>query len=236
MALVVTGVVFCAGALGLLAYKVDYSTTSFFKHSVESVSGFDVLRQAFPAGTLAPTTVLVESDNGPVTQADIADGRAEAAGPSTAWRGRSGDLQRSRDGAIATLDLDPARAIRPTSPRSTSCPRMRDAVADLVARRHRPRRRQQRDQLRHRQGESARPGADRAARAAGDGGDPGDPAAGARGAARAARERGPLVRLHPRASRSCSSGSSSATPASTPRSRSSPSSSWSRSGSTTRSS
>ena len=67
-ALVVTGVVFCAGALGLLAYKVDYSSTSFFKHSVESVSGFDVLRQAFPAGTLAPTTVLVQSDNGPVTE------------------------------------------------------------------------------------------------------------------------------------------------------------------------
>src|SRR4029453_11360062 len=72
-ALLVTGVVFIAGAFGLLAYKVDYSTTSFFKHSVEAVEGFDVLRSAFPAGTLAPTTVLVESDSGPATQADISE-------------------------------------------------------------------------------------------------------------------------------------------------------------------
>ncbi|HEY7121352.1 MAG TPA: MMPL family transporter, partial [Solirubrobacterales bacterium] len=43
-ALIVTGVVFIAGAFGLLAYKVDYSTTSFFKHSVEAVEGFDVMR------------------------------------------------------------------------------------------------------------------------------------------------------------------------------------------------
>ena len=59
-ALIVTVVVFAAGALGLLAYKVDYSTTNFFKKSVDSVEGFEVLRQSFPAGTLAPTTVLVE--------------------------------------------------------------------------------------------------------------------------------------------------------------------------------
>src|SRR6185295_14585881 len=57
-ALIVTVVVFAGGALGLAAYKVDYSTTNFFKESVESVEGFDVLRQSFPAGTLAPTTVL----------------------------------------------------------------------------------------------------------------------------------------------------------------------------------
>src|SRR5262249_45749898 len=31
VALVTTGAIFIAGALGLLAYKVDYSTTSFFK-------------------------------------------------------------------------------------------------------------------------------------------------------------------------------------------------------------
>jgi len=72
VALVTTSVIFIAGAFGLLAYKVDYSTTSFFKHSVEAVEGFDVLRDAFPAGTLAPTTVLVESDTGGVTQQQIA--------------------------------------------------------------------------------------------------------------------------------------------------------------------
>jgi putative drug exporter of the RND superfamily len=129
MALVVTGVVFCAGALGLLAYKVDYSSTSFFKHSVESVSGFDVLRQAFPAGTLAPTTILVQSDNGPVTEADIADAQQKL----RAVKGVAGvgpALQRSRDGRIAKLDL-----ILQGDPANKSAldivPRMRDAVANL---------------------------------------------------------------------------------------------------------
>ena len=48
----VTGVLFVAGAFGLLAYKVDYSTTSFFKHSVEGVEGFDVIEERLPRGHL----------------------------------------------------------------------------------------------------------------------------------------------------------------------------------------
>jgi RND superfamily putative drug exporter len=71
-ALAVTMVAFIAGALGLLAYKVDYSTTGFFKKSVESVEAFELMEEAFPAGTLAPMTVLVENDSGPVTKADLA--------------------------------------------------------------------------------------------------------------------------------------------------------------------
>ncbi|MEK6273400.1 MAG: MMPL family transporter [Actinomycetota bacterium] len=71
-ALAVTGVAFLAGALGLFAYKVDYSTTTFFKKSVESVEGFRLMEEAFPAGVLAPTTVLVESEGRPVTDADVA--------------------------------------------------------------------------------------------------------------------------------------------------------------------
>ena len=35
--LAITMLVFVAGAFGLLAWKVDYSTTNFFKKSVESV-------------------------------------------------------------------------------------------------------------------------------------------------------------------------------------------------------
>ncbi len=71
-ALAVTGVAFLAGAVGLFAYKVDYSTTTFFKKSVESVEGFRLMEEAFPAGVLAPTTVLVESEGRPVTPADLA--------------------------------------------------------------------------------------------------------------------------------------------------------------------
>jgi RND superfamily putative drug exporter len=77
LALFATVAVFVAGALGLLAYKVDYSTTSFFKKSVDSVEGFTVLGEAFPQGTLAPMTVLVTNADGPVTQADTAKAVSE---------------------------------------------------------------------------------------------------------------------------------------------------------------
>jgi RND superfamily putative drug exporter len=130
-ALIVTSVVFIAGAFGLLAYKVDYSTTSFFKHSVEAVEGFDVLQDSFPAGTLAPTTVLVESDNGPVSPAAI--GEVE-----TTLRGVNGVAsvrdtgERSTNGQIADVE-----AILSADPLDKSglevVPRMRDAVADLPA-------------------------------------------------------------------------------------------------------
>ena len=53
-ALAVTVLLFVGGALGLLAYKVDYSTTNFFKKSVESVEGFELMEQVFPAGTPLP--------------------------------------------------------------------------------------------------------------------------------------------------------------------------------------
>jgi putative drug exporter of the RND superfamily len=129
VALLVTGTVFVAGAFGLLAYKVDYSSTSFFKHSVESVRGFDVLRSAFPAGTLAPTTILVESGNGPVTPAQIQEARRRLLGVSGV-AGVSGPLQTSRNQQIASLDL-----VLKGDPLDKSSldivPRMRDAVADV---------------------------------------------------------------------------------------------------------
>src|SRR5262245_27067013 len=130
-ALIATSAIFIAGAFGLLAYKVDYSTTSFFKHSVEAVEGFDALQDAFPAGTLAPTTVLVESDNGPVSQWQInaavtklqgVDGVASAADTGI----------RSTNGQLAQVD-----AILSDDPLNKAglniVPRMRDAVEDLPA-------------------------------------------------------------------------------------------------------
>ena len=71
-ALAVTAGVFLIGAIGLSAYKVDYSSTTFFKKSVESVQGFKVMRQNFPAGTLSPMTALVQQSGGPVTRTDVA--------------------------------------------------------------------------------------------------------------------------------------------------------------------
>jgi RND superfamily putative drug exporter len=128
-ALVATMAIFIAGAFGVLAYKVDYSTTSFFKDSVESVEGFDVMREAFPAGTLAPTTVLVESDSGPVGQAQISATEDKLRGVDGVARVSESGL-RSNDGTTADLDV-----ILSEDPLDKSgldiVPRMRDAVADV---------------------------------------------------------------------------------------------------------
>jgi putative drug exporter of the RND superfamily len=129
LALAVTVVTFAAGALGVLAFKVDYSTTSFFKHSVESVEGFDVLRDSFPAGVLAPTTVLVERGSGPVTPADVSAAVNKLEGVSGVARAAPTGLT-STNGQIASVDV-----VLSEDPLNKSAldvvPRMRDAVADL---------------------------------------------------------------------------------------------------------
>jgi putative drug exporter of the RND superfamily len=138
-ALLITVGVFVAGALGLLAYKVDYSTTSFFKESVESVEGFEVLGDAFPQGTLAPMTVLVQHENAPVTpkQVDEAISRLEAVdGVASATRQGTGCVPAeiedgcSRDDHVAAIDLvledDPLK-----SSSLDLVPGIRDAVHEI---------------------------------------------------------------------------------------------------------
>ena len=128
-ALAVTVIAFVAGALGLIAYKVDYSTTTFFKKSVEAVEGFELMEEAFPAGVLYPSTVLVESETGPVTRDQVAaaagaveevDGVAAAA--------PTGNL--SNDRQTATVDVvlegDPF-----TKDALSIVPEIRDSVGDL---------------------------------------------------------------------------------------------------------
>jgi RND superfamily putative drug exporter len=103
-ALAVTVIAFVAGGFGLLAYKVDYSTTTFFKKSVESVEGFELLEEAFPAGLLYPTTVLVESEDGPVTKADVRQAVQAVEGvDGVASAVPTGDV--STDGRIARVDV-----------------------------------------------------------------------------------------------------------------------------------
>jgi RND superfamily putative drug exporter len=70
-ALLVTGLAFVAGAFGLLAWKVDYSTTTFFKQEVDSVEGFEIIGESFPQGTLAPTTVIITDEDGPISDQDV---------------------------------------------------------------------------------------------------------------------------------------------------------------------
>jgi putative drug exporter of the RND superfamily len=102
--LAITALVFVAGAFGLLAWKVDYSTTNFFKKSVDSVEGFELMEQAFPAGTLAPTTILVMRDDGEITEADL-----QAAGDAVTGIDRVASAtpteNRSTDGTMGTVEV-----------------------------------------------------------------------------------------------------------------------------------
>ncbi len=104
IALGVTLLVFGGGALGLLAYKEDYSITNVFKKTTDSVTGFKELQQAFPAGTSSPSTVLVERETGPVRPSDVAAVRSRLATvPEIANIGPP--LERSRDGRIVRFEV-----------------------------------------------------------------------------------------------------------------------------------
>ena len=102
---------------------MDYSTTTFFKKSVEAVEGFEVLEEAFPAGNIAPMTVLIEARRR----------QGHARGRRRRWSAGSRALdgvaavtptgQVSEDGTKATieivLDEDPYTRSAPW----TRCPR-----------------------------------------------------------------------------------------------------------------
>ena len=103
LALAATTALFAVFALGLFAYKEDYSIAGFFKKSVESVDGFEVLGESFPQGALAPTSVLVERDGGRATDADLAAVRDRLEGIDGV--GAVSEPQRSEDGAIGKIDV-----------------------------------------------------------------------------------------------------------------------------------
>ena len=128
-ALAVTAGVFLLGSLGLIAYKVDYSSTTFFKKSVQSVEGFKVLSEGFPAGALSPTTVLVEQQNGPVTRQDLLLAAAKLK-TVNGVAGAAPTGQTSTDGRIGEVDV-----VLKGDPNDVSAldlvPKMRDAVANL---------------------------------------------------------------------------------------------------------
>jgi putative drug exporter of the RND superfamily len=129
-ALVVTVIVFGASAFGLLAWNVSYSTTTFFKERVDSVEGFEVLERAFPAGTLAPMTVLVTNENGPVTQADTSAAVRELQGVKGVASATPTGLT-SENGMTASIDV-----ILEDDPLESSSldlvPAIRDAVRDVA--------------------------------------------------------------------------------------------------------
>jgi putative drug exporter of the RND superfamily len=103
LALVATVALFGVFTLGLLSYKEDYSIGGFFKESVESVEGFDVLGESFPQGALGPTSILVERDGGDATDADLAEVRERVEGIDGV--ASVSEPQRSEDGAIGKIDV-----------------------------------------------------------------------------------------------------------------------------------
>ena len=104
LALAATLVMFGLGCLGLLAYKEDYSVQNFFKEPTESADGFTVMQQAFPAGALVPTTVLVERRDGAVTDEDVAAVREQAQAVDGVAAVGAGE-ERSTDGRVARMTL-----------------------------------------------------------------------------------------------------------------------------------
>jgi putative drug exporter of the RND superfamily len=103
LALAATVALFGLFTLGLLSYKEDYSIGGFFKKSVESVEGFDVLGESFPQGALGPTSILVQREGGTVTPADIAAVRQRLEGVDGV--AAVSPPQPSQDGALAKIDV-----------------------------------------------------------------------------------------------------------------------------------
>ncbi len=105
LALAATTALFALFTLGLLAYKEDYSIGGFFKKSVESVEGFDVLAESFPQGALAPTSILVLRDDGEarVSDADLAAVRRRVEGIDGV--ASVSEPQRSEDGDIGRIEV-----------------------------------------------------------------------------------------------------------------------------------
>ena len=130
LALAACAVLFGGGALGLLAYKENYSTDTAFKKPVESVEGFKVLEQAFPAGSTNPTTVTVEREAGRVSDADLLAAAASAKRVPGVADARP-QPARSRDGRVGTVSVvfrdDPF-----TVTALERVPRLREQVAGSV--------------------------------------------------------------------------------------------------------
>jgi putative drug exporter of the RND superfamily len=104
LALVLTLAIFGAGAVGLVAWKEDYSTNGFFKKRTEAIDGYKLIERSFPAGTLSPTTVLVQREGGPVTPADVTTAQQRIQNVPGVAR-ITPALSRSRDGRMARFEV-----------------------------------------------------------------------------------------------------------------------------------
>ena len=63
---------FLIGALGLTQYNQEASVLGAFRNATEGTDGYDTLKASFPEGALGPATVVIDRQDGPITEEDIA--------------------------------------------------------------------------------------------------------------------------------------------------------------------
>ena len=63
--------VFLIGALGVTQYNSEATVLGAFRNATEGTDGYDTLKAAFPEGALGPANVIVDRQDGPVTDADV---------------------------------------------------------------------------------------------------------------------------------------------------------------------
>ncbi len=64
--------VFIVGALGLTQYNEEATVLGAFRNATEGTEGYNTLKASFPEGALGPATVIVDRQDGPIQEADIA--------------------------------------------------------------------------------------------------------------------------------------------------------------------
>jgi RND superfamily putative drug exporter len=91
-------------ASGLLLWKTDLDPLRQFRTTNDSSQGYEILKSAFPPGTVNPTSILVDRTAGPVQPADLAAVTSRTTSvPGVARVLDTG--QRSTDGRAAILTM-----------------------------------------------------------------------------------------------------------------------------------
>ena len=102
LTLVVCGTLLGAMAVGLTSYDREVNVVTQFRTATDSTEGFELLQEGFAPGTLYPSTVLVEREDGPLAPADVE--RAQAAVREVEGVDAVTDpTRRSEDGRAATF-------------------------------------------------------------------------------------------------------------------------------------
>jgi RND superfamily putative drug exporter len=95
---------FLVGALGLTQYEQQASVLDAFRNSTEGTEGYDTLKASFPEGALGPATVVVDRQDGAITDEDVA--AAQAALREVPDIGTITDVSgRSEDGRAAAFNV-----------------------------------------------------------------------------------------------------------------------------------